>query len=411
MLFFGVLIFISLIVIRPQDFVPGFMGTRIVFYVMGFMSFAWLISNIKKELIRTQLDKFVIFFLIWCSVSTISTHWVSYVVAKSIEQLKVLLIYFFVITVVNTRSRFNIALWYIVGCMFLVAAMGILQAYGIDLTGAGIGWAADKGVWQIRGAGNFDNPNDLAYSVVLIVPFALGRLLEGPGLVVRFVCTGALATALYCIYLTHSRGGLLALAVCLAFWLFTWVKSPTWKRVALVVCLVGVVAAFSLQTRGYRDDQSSMGRVYAWVAGMEMITSHPLLGVGKDQFLEHHERDSHSSYVRAGAETGFVGLYAFVGILFTLFWFLKRPEISSSGEMRIYHSGFAAFFSSFAVGSIFSTRTYDIIFLVMAAMFGALLRLQLPESKLSSGNFWNRNVAISTVAVLIIWKVFLLQTW
>jgi len=411
-LFLGVLFFIFLIIIRPQDFVQGFIGTRIVFYTMGGMSILWLLSDIKKELIRTQLDKFVIFFLLWCSVSTINTHWMSYVVTTSIEQLKLLLVYFFVITVINTKSRFNIALWCLVGFMLLVAAMGILQAHGIDLTGAGRTWAADKEVWQIRGAGNFDNPNDLAYSVVLIVPFALGRLLEGPGLAARFFCSGALVTALYCIYLTKSRGGLLALIVCLAFWFLSWVKSPTWKRVALAVSLLGVIAAFILQTGGYRDNKSSMGRVEAWVAGMEMIQSHPLLGVGKGQFREYHKRDSHNSYVRAGAETGIVGLYAFVGILFTFFHFLKRPEYTSStGEMRIYHSGFVGFFSSYAVGSIFSTRTYDIVFLVMAAMLGASIRLEFPGSELSRGKLWNRDVLIATISVLVIWKIFLIQTW
>lgn len=407
MLFAGVLFFIFLIIIRPQDFVQGLVGTRIVFYVMGFMSIAWLISDIKKELIRTQLDKFVVFFLIWCSVSTINTHWMSYVVETSIEQLKLLLIYFLVITVINTKARFHIALWCIVGFMFLVATMGILQAFGIDLTGAGMGFAPDKGVWQIRGAGNFDNPNDLAYSVVLIVPFALGRLLVGPGLAIRFFCFGTLTTALYCIYLTQSRGGLLALIVCLAFWFLSWARSPTLKRAALVVSLVGVIATFSLQTSGYRNDGSAMGRVEAWVAGMEMIQSHPLLGVGKGQFTEHHLRDSHNSYVRAGADTGFVGLYAFVGILFTLFYFLKRPECSA--EMRVYHSGFVGYFSSFAVGSIFSTRTYDIVFFVMVAMMGACSRFIFPESELMRGNIWNEKILISTITVFVIWKIFLIQ--
>lgn len=412
MLFPGVLFFIFLIIIRPQDFVQGLVGTRIVFYVMGFMTIAWLLSDIKKELFRTQLDKFVVFFLIWCSVSAINTHWMSYVFETSIEQFKLLLVYFFVTTVINTKVRFNIALWCIIGFMFLVAAMGILQAHGIDLTGAGRLWAADKGVWQIRGAGNFDNPNDLAYSVVLIVPFALGRLLEGPGLAARFLCSGALATALYCIYLTQSRGGLLATTACFAFWFLSWVKSPTWKRIASVVSLAGVIAAFSLQTASYRDDESSMGRVEAWVAGMEMIQSHPLLGVGKDQFSEFHKRDAHNSYVRVGAENGFIGLYLFVGILTSLIHFLGRLEHSSlSEETRVFRAGFTGYFGSYVVASIFSSRAYDIVFLIMTAIFGALLRLQLPESKLISGNFLNRNVAISTIAVLIIWKFFLMQTW
>ncbi|MBU0967495.1 MAG: O-antigen ligase family protein [Proteobacteria bacterium] len=411
-LFLGLLFFLFLIIVRPQDFVPAFMGERIVFYVMAVLLMTWLLSDTKKELFRTQLDKFVAFFLIWCCVSTISTHWIDYIVSTSLEQLKLLLIYFFTVTVINSKYRFNIGILIILGCMLCVATMGVLQAHGIDLTRAGMLWAPDKQIWQIRGAGNFDNPNDLAYSVVLIVPFALGMMIKGPGLITRFISSGALAMTFYCIYLTKSRGGLLALATCLAFWLLAWARRPVWKRAAIVFCTVGVIVAFVAQSEGYRDDRSSMGRVEAWSAGSKMLRDHPLLGVGKGQFREYYKRDSHNSYVRAGAETGLVGLYAFVGILFTLFHFLKRPEYTSStGEMRVYHSGFVGFFSSYAVGSIFSTRTYDIVFLVMAALLGASIRLDFPESERSRGKLWNRDVLIATVIVVVSWKVFLSQVW
>lgn len=65
-----------------------------------------------------------------------------------------------------------------------------------------------------------------------------------------------------------------------------------------------MAVAFSAQTGDYRDDNSSMGRIEAWVAGMSMLQQHPLVGVGKGQFLEHYSRDSHNSFVRAGAESG-----------------------------------------------------------------------------------------------------------
>lgn len=412
MLFGGLLCFLFLIIVRPQDFLPGFMGTRIVLYVMGSMLVAWLVSDVKKDILRTQLDKFIAFFLIWCAISTINTQWISYVAEISIEQLKLLLIYFFVVTVINTKSRFNFVLWYIVVLMVGVALMGVLQAHDIDLTGAGRLWAADKEIWQIRGAGNFDNPNDLAYSVVLIVPFVLGKLVEGPGIAARLFSFAALATAIYCIYLTHSRGGTLALVVCIALWFLSWVKSSMVKRVALVGSLCVVLVAFSLQTSGYREDRSSMGRVDAWVAGMEMLQSHPILGVGKNQFREHYIRDSHNSYVRAGAETGLIGLYAFVGILYTLFQLLKRPEYSSfSGEMQIYYSGFIGYFASFVVGSIFSTRTYDIVFLVMTAILGAFFRVYVPPSVWMLGKLWNGNVLLVTLTTVVVWKIFLIQVW
>lgn len=422
MLFFGLLFFIFLIVIRPQDFVAGVKDTRLVFYTMGILIPAWILAPFEKKLFQSPQDRFVLMYYIWFVLSTLTLFWISYTIDTFTETLKLALIYFFTVTIVDSERRFKVATWTMVVMVSWVALMGVLQYYGTDWTGAGMMWADDKEVWQIRGIGFFDNPNDLAYSVILVVPFMLGLFFSTESFLVRAGAFSVLYLILYCVYLTHSRGGQLALGVTLLTWTYLWLTDPVWKKRIRIVVIVGIIIIFSVQTGGYRDDESAMGRIEAWVAGFAMMQSHPILGVGKGQFLEYHQRDAHNSYVRAGAELGVPGLYAFIGILFFSFISLRHaPSETLHQKWRLYHSSLGSFLASYAVGSIFSTRIYDAIFMVMVSLTGILGRLMTQEAReegieelsvyLVERGVWNKQVFALTLMTIAIWKLFLIQVW
>ena len=336
--------------------------------------------------------------------------------------MKVALIYYFIVMVVNSEDRFKRTVWAMLILMGLVALMGVLQYHGYDITGAGMSFAANKGVWQIKGIGNFDNPNDLAYSVVLIVPFALGFLFQTKGFLGRIFALFLLAVSIYCIYLTKSRGGQVALAASLGTWLYFWTKNPKRKRQLIVFAAMGIIAVAATQSTGYRDDESAMGRVRAWAKGWELVKSNPLTGVGKDQFIQHHKKDTHNSYVRAGSELGLFGLYAFIGMIYAVGITILTVQKSNIDEKwRPYYAGFGAFFISYMVASVFSTRTYDLIFLICVALVGILGRLALADTDEVSAEgvlfpiqttlLWNKNVFGITTAILLAWYIFLRQVW
>jgi O-antigen ligase len=393
-------------------------GSPIVFVVMGCMLLGWFFSNIEKNLLKTPTDKYYALFFILFVVSTINAGWLSYTAETVTETLKIALIYWFIVTIVDNESKFKTAIWTTIVFMTVVALMGILQFYGYDITGSGIIWAPDKEVWQIRGAGMFDNPNDLAYSVVLVVPYALGLLLLSGNPLIKVAAMTMLGASVYCIYLTKSRGGYLALIICLVSWLYYWLSNEKIRRVALIAGFIGIIAAFSVQTKDYRNDASSMGRVEAWDAGMQMLMAHPFIGVGKNQFIEHHNRDSHNSFVRAGADLGFIGLFAFVGILSSTFRSVSSLNLDySRSEWKNYRIGLLSYLWSYVVASIFSTRTYDIVFMVVIAFAGSLIRLVLNDSVnaelnvLVNENIINIKVISITILILTVWKLFLIQVW
>lgn len=414
MLFFGLLIFLFLIIIRPQDFVPGIKGLPLVFVMMGVLLLCWIFSPIRKELFRTTIDKFMYLFFSAIIISTISVNWITYSVTTTIETLKIALIYFFTVTIVNSEKRFKIASWTIVVLMTMVAGMGIMQYYGYDITGAGMLWEANKGIWAIKGIGNFDNPNDLAYSVVLVVPFALGLLFKSKNIVNKLIAMLFSGLSVYCIFLTHSRGGFLSLVFCLAAWSYLWISNKGMKYVILIMGTIAVLISFSVNTEGYRNDNSSMGRVEAWGTGMTLLENNPMFGVGKGQFIEYHERDSHSSFVRAGSELGIFGLYAWLGVIYSALIFLIRHlGERSSGKWKLYLIAYTAFLIAYTCGSFFSTRTYDIVFIIIVAMVVILQRITKETTSQDKNEkiFINKNVVILTAGVILGWKLFLMQVW
>ncbi len=416
MLFLGLIVFLFLIVIRPQDFVPGIQGKPVVFIVMLSLLIAWVLSPLEKRIFRSLQDKFVGLFFFSIIISTLSVNWITYSIDITVEVLKLALIYCSLVSIINDKGKFLAATWVMIFFMSAVALMGVLQYHGHDITRAGMAWASDKQVWQIKGVGNYDNPNDLAYSVMLIVPFALSLFMRS-NVFTKVLAVTFFAIAIYCIYLTKSRGGYLAAGCSALIWFYLWVDHRVVKRVSLIVVVSAALISFVIQTKDYRGDASSMGRVEAWATGMSLVQTHPLTGVGKDRFIEYHERDSHSSYVRAGSELGLLGLYAYLGIIYMTVRSLKL--ISNNKEMKVYYTGFASYIGAYLVASMFSSRSYDIIFLVIVGFISAFHYLLVQDTKQENetkevvtwGKLLNKKIFFIMVLVLITWKAFLIQVW
>jgi O-antigen ligase len=103
-----------------------------------------------------------------------------------------------------------------------------------------------------------------------------------------------------------------------------------------VVAIVALFAAAGISGRASGGagesgiDESSMGRIYAWGAAWRMALSHPFWGVGLDNFTSNYYFYSshwdglnhavHSTWFGVLAETGFLGLSAFVTMVVLMAW-------------------------------------------------------------------------------------------
>ena len=169
---------------------------------------------------------------------------------------------------------------------------------------------------RIRGVGFVNDPNDLAQAMVSLVPAIF--LWKGPRLLSNIFLVGLpLAVMLVGLYLTHSRGAIVALAAVVLI-------SARRKLGTLPAgILAGVLFAASLAVgwSGGREVSMESGadRLDLWAAGLQLIKAHPLFGVGIGGFADANGITAHNSVVICAAETGIVGLFFWTMFLFCSF--------------------------------------------------------------------------------------------
>ncbi len=244
--------------------------------------------------------------------------------ASGVMFAKVVLYYLLLVAGLRTPLQLQAFLWCLAGLMCAQVTLGLLQYFGhIDIEALR---AFDEKEYdpvtgeltvlaRLCGAGIFNDPNDLcvllAVGVVLSL-YLLGDRRAGPA---RFLWVGPLGVFLAAIPLTHSRGGLLALAGGLGTLAVGRLGARRGLLLLAVVAPVGLVAVGGRQTRFSVDDSedTSQHRMRLWSDGLMMVREKPVFGVGQGEYATRAGLTAHNSYVEAFAELGLVGGTCWVG--------------------------------------------------------------------------------------------------
>jgi O-antigen ligase len=254
-------------------------------------------------------------FVAVAALSCLTALWPAYAVAALSDLVKMALVYFFIVNCANTERRLRGVMWTIVVCGAIPAA-GTLRNYlhGNLLEG--------RASWL----GIFANPNEVAYSLVILLPLA-AVLATGAGLMPRLALLGISTLYVGAIFVTFSRGGLVALAVVVG--LYAWRKRNLWVQAALVALVAaGLVLGGKHWSResdfsGLKGDVTFRQRLATSEAGLAMFADHPLLGVGLGCSViawplyapkDLYSRSSlvvHNTVIQPLGETGAVGFILF----------------------------------------------------------------------------------------------------
>jgi hypothetical protein len=219
----------------------------------------------------------------------------------------------------DTSDGFDTALW------------EIEHPYLFTMRNETGGW-----IFRIRGLGLIHDPNDFGQLTVCVVPLVFifwrsKKLLRNLFCVVVPVCV-----LLFGVYLTHSRGALLAL-------LAMGVIAGR-RRIGTVpsVVLAGVlfVALMALNFTGGRAISAEAGsdRTDLWGGGLQVLKAHPLFGVGMGYLPNYLGLTAHNSLVVCAAELGLFGLYFWCLFLLptvTDAWAVSSPARLSEGSPRV----------------------------------------------------------------------------
>jgi tetratricopeptide (TPR) repeat protein len=164
---------------------------------------------------------------------------------------------------------------------------------------------------------------------------------------VGVIAVGAIVAG--CLFLTHSRTGLLAAlggAVLLVLYgrgqgaVGRWLgwKIPAILAAGLIVISLGIVGAGQLESQAFSGAQISvLYRLQYWEATARMIADYPLLGCGPGQFQELYARyklpeasetvaDPHNFLIEVWATAGTPALVALLAMALAFAWQCSRGQ-------------------------------------------------------------------------------------
>lgn len=255
-------------------------------------------------------------FLAAAALSCLTALWPGYSAGDVADLAKMALVFFFLVNCANSERGLRGVMWImVIGGMF--PAAGTLKNY---LQG---NLEEGRAAW----VGIFANPNEVAYSLVVLIPIMV-YLGTPRGWFVRLMLLGLSLFYVAAIYVTFSRGGLLGLVAVTG--LCAWRKRNVWLQVLVVLMLVGGMAfASRFWSRGedfsqLNSDVSFQQRLATSAAGFNMFMDHPLLGVGlgcsviawplyaPEGLYTRSALVTHNTFIQLLSETGILGFVPFV---------------------------------------------------------------------------------------------------
>ncbi len=326
--FFLTLIYIFVLFIRPQEFILEIRGWPILDFLAGLsMAAVFLEGGFRADKFRaSKLNTLIVYFWLALTVSQIANFWFGGASMAFEAFAKVVIVYFLVVLTVDTWPRVRMLCWLLIFLGTFLAANSIYMYY----TGVGIVGgeslartdAAGEVIFQARGIGIFEDPNDLALSIIPMVSFVL------PAFHKRFLSRTWLTGIIFLlpmvagIIYTRSRGGILGLAG------LVWVYFR--KRIGMVAGVFALLLVMSflmvLPRMGEISTQeaSARSRLEHWSAGLNFFRNNPVFGVGMLSFEKHHYQTAHNSLVLVLAETGFTGAMLWIAMFYVTFRDMKR---------------------------------------------------------------------------------------
>jgi len=251
--------------------------------------------------------------------------------------------------------------------------------------------------------GIYSNPNDLAFAIVLSMPFVLAFMVTARKTVIKAVWLCGMVVMVVAIFMTASRAGFIDLVISGSVTLYYFgIKG---KRYYLIgaAALIGVVVMASAGGKLYdrfaalsgdsATDQSAYGsyedRKYLMVRSLDAIERYPIFGVGLRNFPTYSLiwHDVHMTYLQVCAEGGIAVLVIYLMFFYRGFKNLKviRQTKNLDPDIVLFVGALQSSLVGFVVGACFAPEAYQ-FFPYFAVAFTATLLQTIKENEQGPGS-------------------------
>ncbi|MBF6589195.1 MAG: O-antigen ligase family protein [Ktedonobacterales bacterium] len=363
----------------------------------------WLARRWRADPPRASVFAAWLAYVLAILLSALAATSGALVVKEALKWLEVGLVLAVTLWLARSPSHVRWLIWALIGAGVAEALLGYAQWV---LATGDLGPGGDS----LRVFGTFAQPNPYAGELNFALLPALALALWGTAPRERWVAGVAAALVAGASALAGSRGALLGLLAGLAVLLIVgWRRERLAGLAVLIgvpvvlVAWVGRLIPVSLQARLLAEVRlsdlslsssvndanfSTLERLAHWVAGLRMFAAHPLLGVGAGNYSVVYGRyavpgwpealgHAHNYYINAAAETGVVGLLAFLALAAAALYAGGRAVRAPrrDGATRALALGLLAVIVALLTHSLTDDLFVHGLELQLALCLGCLLRL------------------------------------
>ncbi len=384
---------------------------------------AWLLRGLRQRnftLSRSSILIPLVLYVGWAATSTLWAADLSLALPEVIKWIEIIVIMLFTIDLIQRRG----ISWILIGVMLTVTVQAVIGIYEARVRGVGpLGFQLSAGVY--RAYGTFEQPNPFAGFIGLVLPIAVAltfyyvmrtaysklrnaryalRMTHYTLLAAYAIITLLLATALY---LSFSRGAWLAAVAAIGI-MIVFAPRRMWIGLGLVVITIGLLISLSssgllpdainqrfadaselFQFRDVRGlsindvNYALIERQAHWQAALNMLTDQPWTGVGFGNYAAAYDQyrllnwpyalgHAHNIYLNVAAETGLIGLAAYLIVWLSIFTVTFRTIRRASGIDRALAIGLMGTWVYLSVHMLVDNLYVNNTHLLIGALFGLL---------------------------------------
>jgi len=373
---------------RPEDWIPGLFTIPLA-KITSFLAFVALVAALgraKRSLRHLPREAYYLMGMVaWLLLSAMfSPIWRGGAVSKSIDFSKVLVAWILTFMVVTDFQKLRRLVFIQSVCVPVISLVSILKGHNHPRLQGVLG-------------GIYSDPNDLAFAIVLSLPFCLMFLLTAKSRVKKFLWLLGMLVMGVALLMTASRAGFIDFAI--SFTICLWHFGVKGRRPSLLLATAIIGGLLLLLAGGRLKDrfaamsgsnlesnyqESAYGsyeeRKFLMFKSFEAIEDYPLFGVGLRNFAQYSGiwKVVHASYLQIAAEGGvpvLVLYLLFFGSGFTNLRKVKKFD-NPDPDVILMRGALHSSLVGFIVGSCFAPEAYQFFPYFAVAYTSVLLRVE-----------------------------------
>ena len=365
--FFWLTAFYIVYCARPEDWIPGlkYLPLAKITTVCALLALVFSIGRARRSFRNLPREGRYLIALVCFLVLTsfFSPVWRGGAFVRSLDFAKVAVVWVLIYLVITNFKRLRQIIFVQTASAAVIAIISVVR-----------GRNSPRLIGVLNGI--YDNSNDLAFAIVLSLPFCLAFLLQGRGPARKMIWAAAMLVMAIAVFLTASRAGFIELAItsCFCLWHFG-IKG---KRPLLIVAsfVVGVVLLlgvsgklrnrFSAISGHSQVEQSAYGsyreRRQLMISSIQAMARYPLFGIGVQNFVSYSGiwKEVHNCYLQIGAEGGLPALALYLLFFRRAFANLRQlRRLDLDVEMRLFVVALHSSLVGFVIGALFAPEAYQ----------------------------------------------------